>query len=186
MKPYSYALFPTLLFLPAASFASTELTTSVAPLTGIEQGKIKAGGGFDLSYGENQKLTLNISPTAEYFVTDRLSLGGTFSLAIPFGTGLSYYSIGPSATFYFWKQERLAASFSESVAYARLSGVGYPPVSTGALISTTKLGVEYFFTPSVSFGPAFQWRHAFTDVGDSLLVPSQNTYSVVGQFSLYF
>lgn len=174
------------LFLISSARAAEVSVTSTAPLTSIEEGRLKLGGGVDFTYGDRQKGVLSISPMAEYFVSDRLSLGGTFNLSQTFGEGLSYWSIGPSATYYFLKQDRWAAYFSQSLTYSRVAGSGPDPLHLGAFVSTSKLGVEYFLTRSVSFGPAFQWRHTFADLADSLRLPSQNTYSLVGQFSIYF
>lgn len=116
----------------------------------LKQGNWEVGGSFALGYSTSSGFVGYLDPRGLYFFSDRLAAG--LSAGLSFTSARSTNSVngvvGPALSYYFWKQERLATYLSQDI----LFGIG-----SGAL-SKSALGLNYFFTPSVSFGPSIQYQ----------------------------
>lgn len=181
-------LLATALFCPlfSALAATDVVSTEASPkpvYANILAGDLKVGGGFDISYGDRQATTISLSPSVEYFVADHLSVGGGLTLSHVTSFRSTTWSIGPTATYYFWSQDRIALFFSQGI-FVSHSSEGTQDTVTYAS-STSQLGADYFIIPSVAFGPALQWRHAFSESTESADIGSQNTYSLIGRFAIH-
>lgn len=141
-----------------------------------------AGGNFGISQSTYSGTYYFFNPEAEYFVSERLSLGGMLSIGK--GTGTWSLGLGPSFTYYFFKDDRWAASTGASVIYSKDSwendGGGEGNVSVWR--AKAKVGLDYFFTPSVSFGPRLQYS---SSIGSSKALYRDNDASLVFQFSVH-
>lgn len=121
----------------------------------VNQGDIMVGGSLGFAYHTFSRLTFELNPTIEYFVVDRLSLGGTVGLS--FSEYSNSYLVGPSATYYFWKEDRLTANVGAELRIGRYEYDSYDSgrVTKTATLGRFRLGLNYFLTPEVSVGPVF-------------------------------
>ena len=150
-----------------ADDAAATTSTFAVPVT---RGHWKVGGSFSYSnYGSGQ-WNASLTPSAEYFFIDRLSFGAAVS-----GSWASYgytsTAISPSLTYYFLVQNQIGYYINQT---ANFTNSNYGGVGT---TFGTSVGMNYFFTPSVAFGPSLLWSYG------------QNTtssISLVGQFSIFF
>lgn len=132
---------------------------------------------------------------------DRLSLGANFGLSGGSATGTStVISVGPSATYYFLQANHLAPFIKGRLnwnstqidnSYLDLSSFNFVP-STESLdywSTTIQLGVNYFFNPSIAFGPAFEWTHAFSSTAgsgnSSITFSGYDNLALAAVFSMY-
>jgi hypothetical protein len=141
-----------------------------------------ANGALDRNFTASTT-TLTLDLPLQYFVIDRLAVGGAFAFAYAdTGGGFSTtaYGLGPAATYYFWTEGHLAAYGAESILYSHTSysqayanlysgldaygGDATPPSpSSSAWLSTTQLGIQYFVTPSTAFGPGLSFTRTFAN-----------------------
>ncbi|MCM2279979.1 MAG: hypothetical protein NDJ89_18050 [Oligoflexia bacterium] len=121
-------------------------------------------GGF-FNWTRNSGRAAGASETAlstaiEYFVLNGLSAG--LALGVEGGsTQETIAALGPGLSWYFWRDGRLAANAGGGVRFGLTD-------ATVNSIAEAQLGVRYFATPSVAFGPSFFFRHfdsRFTDYG---------------------
>ncbi len=173
MKLISAALlFLALTGASIALGANENLSTTYSP-TSLEAGKWRLGSSFDVhGFGP----WFRISPSIERFLTDDLSLGLTGSMNLC--PGCSTWSIGATATYYFWKSGRWAAYVGETLAFKHFGG------GVDSLTSLTKVGVEYFFSPKVSLSPYLQTEKAFNPAAITSTPPWGLSTGV--QLSIYF
>ena len=126
----------------------------------INKGDMMVGGSVGFAYSTYSRLTFELNPTIEYFVVDRLSLGGTIGLG--YSDAFVSYLLGPSATYYFWKSDRLTSSVGAEI---RFGGYEYErdsePVRQTGTSGRFRMGLNYFITPEVSIGPIFTLDKAF-------------------------
>jgi hypothetical protein len=69
----------------------------------INHGDVMVGGSVGLSYSTYSRLSLELTPALEYFIGDRLSIGGTAGIWL--SESVRSYTLGPSATYYFWRAD---------------------------------------------------------------------------------
>ncbi len=113
-----------------------------------------------LGFSSQSGMFFVVRPKVEYFVMDRIAVGGVVGFGI--GQG-SHLEVGPSATFHFWEDKRFSAygtssfvvgSYFVNPAYAKLSvasglnynidNVGFGP-SLGLSVSSGFTGVQVGF-----------------------------------------
>lgn len=153
------------------------MTSSEIAPANIRKGNVAVGGDLGASYSTYSGSTLYLNPSAEYFIADRFSIGGMLTTTL--SENFQSYGIGPSATYYFWNQNKWAASTGLAVRYST-SNSEYDN-SSSYWTGMAKFGMGYFATPSVSFGPQLTVYH---DIGDSKA--SSSTWStLLFQFNVY-
>lgn len=166
-------------FLPRA-FAQDVTSSTIEPK--VNRGDVMVGGSLGFSYSTYSKLTFELNPTVEYFVADRLSLGGTVGLM--FSESYNSYLVGPSATYYFWKEDRLTANVGAEIRFGYFeydNGAGR--VTENATTGRFRIGLNYFLTPEVSLGPVFTLDKAFGS-GQSSTAIDNSTLKVQFQIHL--
>jgi hypothetical protein len=135
------------------------------------------------SYADDYERTLlNISAQAqrfshEFFDRDYLALGARalYTRATDEKGSVVQTAFGPAATYYLGLQERLYLTGTQAVLlHAHVRDNFY-------FVSSTLVGLSYFLTPSVSFGPGIEFSHAFgtTDV------IGYNTFDLSLGFAIY-
>ncbi len=121
-------------------------------LANVRKGNVAVGGDLGVSYSSYDGSSVFLNPSAEYFIADRFSVGGTLSFT--FNSQYQSYGIGPSATYYFWNQGQWVASAGLGVRYAASRDDDAPYVREYSnWLGMAKLGLGFFATPAVSFGP---------------------------------
>jgi hypothetical protein len=168
----------------------------------INAGDWAVGGSLTALHhsGANQTSynLFGVSPSVQYFVIDRLSVGGYVNYthyAFQRSNIENDWSIGPIATYHFLTAgTNLAFYVSGSMNYTH-TNTAYDPLtdSSGAVIingtsdstshwqSVLAVGANYFFTPSVALGPGVSWVHDFS--GNSFTSGDQEQFFV--QFSIF-
>jgi len=106
---------------------------------------MELGGSANLNFSTYGGMALRVAPSAKYFITDKLALGGTVSYFA--SESNNYLGLGPSAAFYFWKKQRWAIFYEQTVIF-RFYRTSDPPFMYGSSI----LGIHYFLVPSVALG----------------------------------
>ena len=154
----------------------TMTSSEIAPAN-IRKGNVAVGGDLGASYSTLGGSTVYLNPSAEYFIADRVSVGGTLTSTL--SENYKSYGIGPSATYYFWNQGQWAASTGLAIRYSNSSSE-YDRNSS-YWTGVARLGAGYFATPSVSFGPQLT---IYRDIGDG--DASASTWStLLFQFNVY-
>lgn len=142
-------------FLPRA-FAQESAISTVYPK--ISKGDVMLGGSLGFAYSTYSRLSFELNPTVEYFVADRFSLGGTIGFTI--SDSHTYYLIGPSATYYFWRDENLTANVGAEL---RTGAYNWAEGRSGFSSGRFRLGLNYFLSPEVSIGPLLTLDKGFGD-----------------------
>jgi len=144
-----------------------------ASAANIQQGNWEVGGALNLSRGSGETL-FYVSPSAQYFMVDRFSLGFDAGWATQ-THGTSFYSFGPVVTSYFLVQEALAPFVSLTPIEWNRSG------SLTYYTSTLKLGVKYFLTESVAVAPLLRFQR----VHESDRIRAANSGALQVLFSIH-
>ena len=178
-KAAARAAAPRATAAPAAT--SYRAPASISEETNLREGNIAVSVDSTLSItlpnkGDN---TTQLYLGAEYFLKDAFSLGGAFGVN---STNVANtFTLGPSASYYFWNQGKLAAGAHTGLLLANSS-----PKSGGS--NTTyfnfNLGASghYFIIPAISVGPEAALRFFF---GNEQL--SRNfEFALLGRFNIYF
>ncbi|HRK01304.1 MAG TPA: hypothetical protein PLH57_01450 [Oligoflexia bacterium] len=122
----------------------------------LTQGFFEVGGslGFHNTFKNGDDYShLILSFVSEYFVIDRLSLGGQFS---HYSTrGFNETAIGPSGKYYFFQKDSFAPFGGLAVLYNNSNDFRYY-FSTKATF-----GFKYFVTPAVGIVSSLSWFHLF-------------------------
>lgn len=155
---------------------SVQAATSVA---NINKGNVELNASADLSQTwipNNDFRLLIVGTSAEYFLIDHLSVGGAFALAHAGGVYSSTsWSIGPSATYYFYQQDKLAL----------YTGANFLFTSTNRTSDyfqvEAQLGAKYFITPAVAAGPVVSYGHRF----DNNEIYTTNTLALAFGFAIH-
>ena len=184
IKFLSVLLFLGITALSFASRAATESkmamprATQLTELPNVNKGNWAVGGDFGAGYSTTYSQgSLYVNPTAEYFVIDRLSIGGVIQSS--FSSDYTNIGIGPSATWHYWQSDRWTATVGLSAVYSegnyKKSSFDY-----SSWTGTAKLGANYFITPSVSFGPFLSHQRNIKDFD-----PNGGFTSLLFQFSIF-
>lgn len=98
----------------------------------------------NLGFGNGQTLAFALEPQVEYFVMDRLAVGGVIGLSTNLnGYGNSTaFSIGPSATYHFWNENRFSAYGSTNLLLST-SGVSSSTTTYGGKVNSASYGSTY-------------------------------------------
>ncbi len=120
----------------------------------INMGNFEVGGSLTINHhrttdsNANSITSINLGVPLQFFILNRLSVGGNFSYI--HYDGMSQYLFGPAATFYFAHAGPIAGYVGASVLFSVLD----EEISNSDIISyTAKLGMKYFIIPSVALGP---------------------------------
>lgn len=140
----------------------------------IKQGNMEVGGSTSYSTTTSSSY-FRLSPTYQYFFMDHFSAGGTADLIL--GTGdYTYYSLGPTATWYVLAKDE----FAPYIAVTPISWAKFR--YTDAFYDTTvNVGLKYFLTDSVAVGPAVQWNHTYGRNGGN----GRDTTTFLGTFAIH-
>ena len=133
-----------------------------------------AASGFGIGVTSAAGLTLSVSPQVEYFVHDGISVGGTFGFATATtAIGSTSLSVGPSATWHFWSEDKLSAYGGTSLIFSNLTGVAGSDVGTSLDVNG---GVNYNFAPWFGVGPRVNYSLVSSAAGTGGLVANLNLY----------
>lgn len=158
----------TLLTTAAPSFARAEGDDFQLPLT---RGHILADGSANYRrYGPDSWM-LWLQPKIEYFIVDRLSIGG--GIYGGWSDSGRNIAIAPSATFYFAELGPWAFSLNQTVSYSENSSSVWSDSSRGG---STALGASYFFNPHVAIKPEIRVNYAENSLGSAELGTSLSIY----------
>lgn len=94
----------------------------------------------------------------QYFWWDHFSVGIIGKYTHTGSYDLS--SLGLKGTYHFYESDRTTFYVSQDVSY-NLMDVGGSSENFSALSATTSIGVNYFLTPNVTFGPRLEWAKYF-------------------------
>ncbi len=151
---------------------TSKTETSVAETTpeattempNINKGNVAVAGSLGLAYSSYTGAIYFLNPSAEYFVLNSFSVGGTVQSTI--SKHSRSFGMGPSLSYYFWQNKKWASYIGAGALYTtvRTENISnqYTAVSQYWSANGT-LGLNYFLTPSVSFGPVFNYDYTFPD-----------------------
>jgi hypothetical protein len=150
----AFALVTLIAFNTAHAEDAPAQAKSAAPLPlNIGNWEVGGSGSFTRNVRTNQRY-LSLTPKAEYFFVNRFSAGGTLIYTDDNTLG-STYGIGPSATYYITHTETLAVSIDQAILWSR------PYVGDNYVMGATGVALDYFFTPSIAFGPELKAYYYF-------------------------
>lgn len=121
-------------------------------LMNINEGNWNAGGSASFSQTtglNNNSSRFRLSPHLEYFMITGFSLGGNFALDKP-SSGNSTATLGPTASYYFYAKDKMAAFFSASL------DLGLTSATVDSILGLT-IGLRNFLTQSVAIGPSIEY-----------------------------
>ena len=118
----------------------------------INQGDWILGGSLSLTAASHSSTYFVGNAEAEYFVADRLATGLQYTYYAT--SGYSAYLAAPMATFHF-RAGDIAVPYLSVMPFefGRYTG------SSAYYASAGRLGVKFFLTDSVAFGPAVDYQH---------------------------
>ena len=161
-----------ILFAFAALCFATAARAETAPR--LNQGDWILGGAASLQFVSSGPSYFSMSPEVEYFVVNKVAVGLAASGAV----------VGSQNSFFFSPEITLHTKAGDTVVpyltikpYELGTGSGFGTYYTSA----GRIGVKFFLTDSVSFGPAFEGRHYWPRNGGA----SSNTGTLYGVFSLH-
>jgi hypothetical protein len=177
----------TLIFSASISqaIAATDSTSQMAALSppkiaNIQKGNVQVGGSLGFSHynsGGTSASSYYFDPQAEYFVMDRLSVGGSISFMGQSGNySYTSYGLGPSLSYYFYESGPMAAYVAQAIEFNKISD------QTETFVrGRSSLGIKYFIVPQVAFGIDLSTRY---DLGSRSNMSSLTILG--GNFSFFF
>jgi hypothetical protein len=167
----------------AATGARAELA-SFEP--NLHRGNVRVGGDISLTGvsfangASSYNLVANLP--VQYFLFDGLTLGGAVGWQTAGSTATSgvsqsttSFSVGAESAWYFWTYGRMAARVQPEI------WVYFSDSRPTTWQAAGALGVEWFFTRSVSFGPGVLYAHTF----QADAYPSSDLYRFFVDFNIY-
>ncbi len=122
----------------------------------ILQGNMNVGGSASYNYTTSNNYYFSVSPSFQYFVSDRLSVGPVISHS---QTSSSFnYAAGATGSFYFGENGPIVFNLTQSILYSVYKPKGYS-WSLDDVTATTALGYFYFLNKHTSVGPSFGVRY---------------------------
>ncbi|MGZ3693044.1 MAG: hypothetical protein ACXWQO_02335 [Bdellovibrionota bacterium] len=155
----------------------TSLSAAAATTTAnIHKGDLEVSGSMNLSADTKHFSTayFNLDTTAQHFFADEFSAGlGASFYSYNSTTGISF---GPILTKYLWVQDKIAP-------YVSLTPIYWSKFSRNKATYSTygSVGVKFFITDSVAFGPALAAYHYWPKNGGS----SNTTLALLGMFAIH-
>jgi hypothetical protein len=147
----------------------------------IKKGNIGAGGSASIAYSTYSNFIYNISPNLEYFLIDRLSLGGTANYTVT--SGQKSLSLGPSFTYYFCQSGRWIPLTGLGLYYTDIFSSSYYSSDFNYWNGKAKLGINYFLTPSIAIGSVFEYYRTFFNKSSG--VQDTDSGQILFQFFIY-
>lgn len=138
---------------------AAKLTTE-APTMNIQKGNWNVDGNLWLrSNSINSKkccqTAYEVGLEGSRFVAERVAVGATFSIGRDESYGEEPWAlVGPKVDYYFWQGERTAA-------YSSLEGAVGLTDATIRGRAAAEVGMKYFFTSAVAFGPYLEGKRTF-------------------------
>lgn len=151
------------------------LVSGVAEAANIKKGNWEVSGSIAYShYSDNDYFS--VSPAAQYFFMDYFSFGlkSTYSAG---SNAVTVYSLGPVASLYF----PVSDSVAPYISVAPLVWSRYASSGRSYYRADVDVGVKFFLTDSVAFGPVVSWNHYYPSNGGK----SSNGIDVMGVFSIH-
>ena len=138
-------------------------TVQAAEIATLEKGNTQLGGSFSWTQTDSNRdgsysSLLLIAPSAECFVMDNLSLGGSLFYAsskVSASTSNDTLGVGPSGTFYFGAHENLAYYFHQAVVYTQQMNTS----TQGSTVGDSNLGIRFFANSKVAFGIGIDYMY---------------------------
>ena len=164
IQKYSFAL----VFAAVATLSFSSMAFAGDPADGpaadfgalpLNIGHVEVGGSA--TYTRNVQTNdrfLSIAPKAEYFFFNRFSAGGSLEYtdaADNNGAVTTRLLIGPSVTYYVTHTARTAVSLDQSILFTSVTN------RDNVIQGATGLAFDYFFSPSLAFGPALRGIYYF-------------------------
>lgn len=148
MRILTLAMFAAL-SLSSVAMAAQETTLTLKAAASEWQAKDHWSASTDalaLGYGSAQGFMASARPKLEYFIVDRLAVGGLLGFAASSVGG--YLEMGPSATYHFWEEKKFSSYGTTSFT---VGGTGSAPVYAKLSMSA---GLNYNID-NFAFGPSF-------------------------------
>lgn len=155
--------------------ASTETSEKVINVPSFDAGHLTVSiNALGVGYATGDVgFVAGISPSVEYFVWDRLALGGTANISRIFKSETTLNG-GPSVSYHFWDDGR----FSAYAGAAYLFGVNSTIAQTLPPGLSLYVGGNYNFASWFGLGPRVAFNHNFSksDDNDNLKLLLVNVY----------
>ncbi len=168
----SFALAGILALAYVASAEPELATSSVAVETlpsanqFVHRGRFKFGGSAGYSKPSDGDSSIWISPSAEYFVNNQLSLGlETHFHFIQSQT--RFRSLSPLVAYYFYKQDEIAVSFQQRVNFNSYRNPDYSEFDDTLITASSGFALDWFLNKYVALTPSIGMtygngpRHAY-------------------------
>lgn len=161
MRQLVYLLTITLIVgFVAPAYAQDSVEVAPLPIM-INKGNWEIGGEGNY-FRSNEKSGLRslvLSPRAEYFIMNRLSVGGRLNY-IDSNRAATEVQLGPGFTWYIMQISRSVVYIDQAILWVNPSGN-----QQTYFAGDTGLGIDFFLSPSVAFGPSIRGLYYFG--GDS-------------------
>jgi hypothetical protein len=135
----------------------------------FERGNQEFGlGELGLGYSNVQGFLFAALAQYQYFVIDRLSVGGGafYRNFGPRDRRFENYGAGPSASWYFWTSRDWFAALGQNLIFSHYNG---PRENVSFTTTTSSLGLNYFLGERTALGVSLNYSHALD--GKRILQP---------------
>ena len=137
----------------------------------LRKGHFEVGGGLSLGFSDKGDTEYEIAPKVEYFIMDRLSLGGFASNSS--SKTVSRLTIGPSLSWYFLSllESKVFAFVNQSFGLQRREIKVDNTLNTlvekdSLLVGRSSLGLKVFILNTLALGSAIELRYSISDVDE--------------------
>lgn len=154
--PTLIALIITLLTW-TTSWADESPSPNVDMLWHLQQSRLEINEELGVGYTSTSGMTMELYPSIQYFLLEKLSLGGTFEI-IRSGED-KVLGIGPSATYYFYDRGRWAIYAGQRVVYRFSTPDQW--LADQKSVATTYLGLNYFTDSKMAIGGLLATNYDF-------------------------
>jgi hypothetical protein len=155
---------------PPATAVKKEISAELA----VSRGSVKLGGSLNTTTINNYGTLVNVSPSAQYFLLNRVAIG----LEGNFGWdkwNLMNRALRPSLSYYFYAADNLAVFVKQdigfnSVKYGNYDGQPENLSDYSYIDGSTKLGLDWFLNQNVAVTPML--GATYTRLGEPTYVGS--------------
>lgn len=147
----------------------------------IRKGDWSLGGNARFTYDENAGARTAASLEVEHFWLDGLSAG--IRVRYEEVGSVSLRGLGLKSTYHFYESDKMTFFLSGEITSYELQG--YSPINQPQWMATVGLGMNYFITPNIAFGPRIEWSESLSE-NRSGAGYARDQLNVLMGFSLFF
>lgn len=155
-----------------------KLVSSLEENSILDQGKLYFSSNFYFDYSSKNGPRNSVTFTSEYFVLDRLSIGG--SIHNLDAKGINRFGLGPSISYHLLNSNIMATTLGLEILYDTFKIKQIEPEKQ--FTTNIKIGFEWFALSNIAIGPSFLLSRPLKKI---FAQESSTVKSVLFQLSLY-